>query len=189
MDLTYASELISVGLMPRPDEMVGQEYELARKHYLDVEKRQFPTAQFAKHVVELRMADRNWLDPGEFANEQPALEDYRLLVRTVIRNQEGQESPARFRHDKVVDFFLKLAFDDDPTLQVAHFDDPRFRGVYLLYAQTAAMDIARRLRDQLVLRAAATRDHALSDEFVRRLSLRDTDIVVEESDSTLATAG
>jgi hypothetical protein len=61
--------------------------------------------------------------------------------------------------------------------------------VYLLYAQTAAMDIARRLRDQLVLRAAATRDHALSDEFVRRLSLRDTDTVVRESDSTLATAG
>jgi len=88
-----------------------------------------------------------------------------------------------------VDFFLKLAFDDDPTLQVAHFDDPRFRGVYILYAQTAAMDIARRLRDQLVLRAAATRDHALSDEFVRRLSLRDTDTVVRESDSTLATAG
>jgi HEAT repeat protein len=190
MDLTYASELISVGLMPRPSEMVGQGFELARKHYLDVEKRQFPTALFAKHVVELRMADRNWLDPGDFANEQPALEDYRLLVRTVIRNQEGQEeSRPRFRHDKVVDFFLKLAFDDDPTLQVAHFDDPRFRGVYLLYAQTAAMDIARRLRDQLVLRAAATRDHALSDEFVRRLSLRDTDTVVKEPDSTLATAG
>jgi hypothetical protein len=78
------------------------------------------------------MADRNWLDPGEFANEQPALEDYRLLVRTIIRNQEGEEeSRPRFRHDKVADFFLKLAFADDPTLQVAHFDDPRFRGVYL----------------------------------------------------------
>jgi hypothetical protein len=33
------------------------------------------------------------------------------------------------------------------------------------------------------------RDHALSDEFVRRLSLRDTDTVVRESDLTLATAG
>jgi hypothetical protein len=32
------------------------------------------------------------------------------------------------------------------------FDDLRFRGVYLLYAQTAAMDVARRLRDQLVCR-------------------------------------
>lgn len=52
MDLTYASELISAGLMPRPSEIVGQGFELARKHYLDVEKREFPTAQFAKHVVE-----------------------------------------------------------------------------------------------------------------------------------------
>jgi hypothetical protein len=59
------------------------------------------------------------------------------------RRADGSSRP-RFRHDKVVDFFLKLAFDDDPSLQVAHFDDPRFRGVYLLYAQTAAIDLARR---------------------------------------------
>jgi hypothetical protein len=176
MDLFYASELIAAGLMPRPTEMVGQAFRLAEQHYLNVEKREFPTAQFAKRVVELRLADRNWLDPGEFANEQPTLENYRLLVRTTIRDQDGnEESRARFRHDKVVDFFLKLAFDNDPALQLAHFDDPRFRGVYLLYAQTAPIDIARRLRDQLVRRAATTRDHTLSDEFVRRLSLRDTD--------------
>jgi hypothetical protein len=39
------------------------------------------------------------------------------------------------------------------------------------------------------LRAATTRDHALSDEFVRRLSLRDTDTVVMKSDPVLATSG
>ena len=82
-----------------------------------------------------------------------------------------------------MDFYLKLAFDDDPAAQVAHFDDPRFRGVYLLYAQTAEVDIARRLRDKLVLRAATTRDHSLSDEFVRRLSLRDTEDVPETYDT------
>jgi hypothetical protein len=58
---------------------------------------------------------------------------------------------------EVIDFFLKLAFDDDPTLQIAHFDDQRFRGVYLLYTHTAAIDLARRLADQLVLRAVTTR--------------------------------
>jgi hypothetical protein len=179
MDLFYASELITAGLMPRPSEMVGQAFQLAQQHYLDIEKREFPTVQFAKRVVELRLADRNWLDSGEFANEQPALETFRLLVPAIIFNQEGkEESCRRFRHDKVVDFFLKLAFDDDPALQLAHFDDPRFRGVYLLYAQTATIDIARRLRDQLVRRAATTRDHTLSDEFVRRLSLRDSETVV-----------
>jgi hypothetical protein len=39
------------------------------------------------------------------------------------------------------------------------------------------------------LRAATTRDHALSDEFVRRLSLRDTDTVFMKSDPVLATSG
>ena len=176
MDLFYASEMIAAGVMPRPIEMVGQAFELAGKHYFNVTKREFPTQQFAKRVVALRLDDRNWLDPREFSNEQPALEAYRLLVLTDIRNQDGEEETRpRFRHDKVVDFFLKLAFDDDPSLQVTHFDDPRFRGVYLLYAQTAPIDLAHRIRDRLVLRAAVTRDHALSDEFVRRLSLRDTE--------------
>ena len=161
MDLTYASELISAGLIPRPSEMVGQGFELARKHYLDVEKREFPTAQFAKHVVELRVTDRNWLDPGEFANEQPALEDYRLLVRTVIRNQEGhEESRPRFRHDKVVDFFLKLAFDDDPTLQVVHFDPALPRCISSLCADGSDRCSSASPRSARLARCDDARSHA-----------------------------
>ncbi len=187
MDLTYASELISAGLMPRPDEMVGQAFELARRHYVEIAKREFPTSQFAKRVVDLRLADRNWLETGDFANEQASLETYRLLVRADILDEDGRaESRLRFRHDKVMDFFLKLAFDENPAAQIANFDDPRFRGVYLLYAQTAEIEVARHLRDQLVLRAATTRDHALSDEFVRRLSLRDTGAAAQSAGSLVA---
>ena len=77
----------------------------------------------------------------------------------------------RFRHDKVMDVLTKPAFEADPTLQIELLDDPRFRGVYLLFAQAEDRKIARRLRDLLVSHAARTGDNGLSNEFVRRFDL------------------
>jgi hypothetical protein len=50
--------------------------------------------------------------------------------------------------------------------------DPRFRGVYFLLALLLEPEHAVQLRDQLVLRAAKTRDHTVSDEFVTLLEAR-----------------
>ncbi len=66
-----------------------------------------------------------------------------------------------------MDVLTKRAFEIDEKLQVELVDDPRFRGVYLLFAQTADRTRARQIRDLLVSRAAKTRDHGLSDQFVR----------------------
>jgi hypothetical protein len=63
----------------------------------------------------------------------------------------------RFRHDKVMDVLMKPAFEADKALQIELIDDPRFRGVYLLFAQAADRDTARRLRDLLVSRGARNR--------------------------------
>jgi hypothetical protein len=59
------------------------------------------------------------------------------------------------------------AFEVDEKLQVELIDDPRFRGVYLLFAQGADRELARRIRDRLVSHAATTGDNGLSNEFVR----------------------
>jgi hypothetical protein len=53
-----------------------------------------------------------------------------------------------------------------------HMGDPRFRGVYFLLALLLEPEHARQLRDQLVVRAAKTRDHTVSDEFVTLLEVR-----------------
>jgi hypothetical protein len=48
-------------------------------------------------------------DP-RFAAECDALADFRLLLKRMEPNEEGKETPAwRFRHDKVLDFFLHIA--------------------------------------------------------------------------------
>lgn len=78
-----------------------------------------------------------------------------------------------FRHDKVMDFFMYRAFAADENLQQNFLDDPKFRGVYLPFAQSGELEAARLLRDLLVTRAAETLDHTLSDEFVRRFTARE----------------
>jgi hypothetical protein len=174
MDLTYAGELLAMGEMPRPAEMIDQAFRLACARYEAYAMRQFPELAFAHKAVELRAEDRNWLYADEFPNEQPVLQEYRLMVPRAIHGKDGKETVGLlFRHDKVMDFFMQIAFAHDERLQLDHMDDSKFRGVYLLFAQTADIETARRLRDLIVTRAADTLDHTLSDEFVRRLAIRD----------------
>jgi hypothetical protein len=175
MDLTYASELLALGEIPHPKDLLGQAFQLGCREYAEYTKREFPKIAFARKVVALRLQDRNWLDPEEFANEQPILQKYRLMIARSRRSSEGDEIVGvLFRHEKVMDFFMQIAFADSSQLQIKYLEDPKFRGVYLLFAQTADLETARRLRDLIVVRAAHNLDHSLSDEFVRRLSVRDS---------------
>jgi hypothetical protein len=66
-----------------------------------------------------------------------------------------------------MDVLTKRAFEVDDKLQIQFIDDPRFRGLYLLFAQGADRELARRIRDRLVSRAAKTGNNGLSNEFVR----------------------
>jgi GNAT superfamily N-acetyltransferase len=173
MDLTYAGELLALGQTPRPDEMIGQAFKLASDRYERHRQSMFPILDFARKAVELRNEGRNWLYQDEFAAEQEALREYRLMVPRTVYGRDGKEAVGLvFRHQKVWDFFMHLAFTEDKALQLGHIDDPRFRGVYLLFAQTADVETAQRLREIIIVHAADTKDHTLSDEFVRRLAIR-----------------
>ena len=103
-----------------------------------------------------------------FTAECDALADYRLLLRTEERSEDRKDAPAwRFRHDKVLDFFLYIAVTNRSKLEdrmAAHVGDPRFAGVQLLPAMRAPLDVAKKIRDRLTDHAVETRDHALADE-------------------------
>jgi HEAT repeat protein len=168
MDLTYGSELIALGQTPEPSQLIGQAFHLACEKYRDIYARDFPTLNFARKVVTIRIEDRNWLKTDEFGNEQGVLAQFRLIIpRPMNETADKQVIVMRFRHDKVMDVLTKRAFEVDDKLQIEFIDDTRFRGVYLLFAQGADREFARRIRDRLVSRAAKTGDNGLSNEFVR----------------------
>ena len=168
MDLTYGAELIAIGKTPLPSQMIAQAFQLACENYRATYDRDFPTLELARAAVKLRVADRNWLNTDEFANEQPSLAAFRLLIPRTTRERVDKEVLVmRFRHEKVIDVLTKRAFEVDKELQRELVDDPRFRGVYLLFAQAADRDQAQLIYRLLVSRAAHTGDNALSNEFVR----------------------
>jgi hypothetical protein len=177
-DLTFAADLLVQGAKPSATALIDEAFRLADEGavgepgYRDVAGQPFPSTRFGRLATEMRLEDRNWFKPEEFAAELPCLLQRRLLVRRAVSGPSGVEERIQFRHDRVWDFFIASAFLNDPELWFEHLADPRFRGVYLRIAETWPPDAAIKVRDQLVIAAAERGDHTTSDEFIKRLEAR-----------------
>ncbi len=128
--------------------------------------------EFGRHAVKMRLEDRNWLNPDEFAAEASCLLEQKLLISRAVKGAAGVVDRLMFRHERVWDFFIAAAFSDDPDLWDAHVTDPRFRGAYFRIAETWDPESAKMVREQLSLGAAESGDHSTSDEFIKRLERR-----------------
>jgi hypothetical protein len=178
-DLNFAADLLAQGLLPNATALIDEAFRLADQGtpgepgYRAVMGQPFPLARFGRHAVDMRVEDRNWYRPDEYPAEMPCLLARKLVVNRVVRGTVGEEQRIQFRHDRVWDFFIAAAFLADPDLWQKYLDDARFRGAYLRIAEAWDVDAAKRVRDRLVMSAAKTGDHTTSDEFVRRLDVRD----------------
>jgi hypothetical protein len=177
MDAQLAAEILARGETPDLLALQEQAFALMLADYARLyPDRSFPTERLAEAVYRMRLADRLDFAGDDFAEEIAVMEPHKMLLRRVTATAGGTTVAWRFRHDRLVDFFLYHAFfagADGPERQRAHLDDPRFRGVYLMIALRAPLDVARALRERLVVHAATTGDHSLSDDVVRLLLGRD----------------
>jgi hypothetical protein len=180
-DLTFAADLLAQGSKPSATALIDEAFRLADEGapgepgYRDKAGQPFPLTRFGRLAVAMRLEDRNWFKPEEFAEfavEVPCLLERRLLVQRAVRGPTGGEERIQFRHDRVWDFFIAAAFLGDPDLWFEHMGDPRFRGTYLRIAETWEPEAAAKVRDQLVVIAAERGDHTTSDEFIKRLETR-----------------
>jgi hypothetical protein len=105
-DLAFAAELLARGRMPSPTALVDEAFRLADEHYREVAKVPFPLDAFGGHAVKMRLEDRNWLNPDEFAAEASCLLEQRLLVSRALKGPQGVVDRLLFRHDRVWDFFI-----------------------------------------------------------------------------------
>jgi hypothetical protein len=175
MDLTTIALILAQGSEPDLLNLQETTFRRAAAQYAeDNQGAEFPLTAFCEHVYARRCdatgSERELIvlrDP-HYATECDALADQRMLLKTIERDAENKEGPAwRFRHDKVLDFFLFKAITNPGEMKdrlQRHVADTRFRGVYLLLALRAPLDLAREIRDQLQDHATETRDHVLSDE-------------------------
>jgi len=183
MDLTLVAQMLAVGETPDLLGLQRQQYELMAAEYERTCLLPFPLEAFSERVYQLRLADEAALAEAEFPAALRCLGRYKMMMSRQDKNRsedrgEGQaEKPMRqwyFRHDKIMEFFVVQTFlgENNPRT-IDHIDDPRFRGVYFLLVNLMPLPAARQLREALILYAAKTKDHTVSDTFVQLFQERD----------------
>ncbi|MFK7755101.1 MAG: HEAT repeat domain-containing protein [Sedimentitalea sp.] len=169
MDLTTVADMIARAKDPNLLDLRQQQYQIMTEDFARRNAgRKFPLHAFSERSFALRLADQNQFDEDEFPNELKRMVQHRMFVPSA----SSTTVVYAFRHDKIMDFFLYHAFLNDPSRQAEFLQDARFRGVYLLLATLLPYDDAMALRETLIDRAAQTRDHSLSDEFIQVIRSR-----------------
>ncbi len=179
MDLTLVAQMLSQGKQPDLFRLQEQQYNLMAAEYKQEWGHSFPLKKFSSSVYDMRLSDGTTLDAEEYHQELLSLEDekYKMVISRQWQSKNGEPMKEwYFRHDKIMDFFLVQNFlGDSDEIQIRlneHIGDPRFRGVYFLLANFLEANAAFQLRETLILYAANTNDHTVSDTFVKLLHSR-----------------
>jgi hypothetical protein len=101
------------------------------------------------------------------------METHHLTLRRFALRDGVEQVGWVFRHDRIHDFFVAHALMGRADRQRAFLSDPRLHGAYLMLAMLDSIAAARRLERILIDYAAASRDHALSDDLVNLHNARD----------------
>ena len=181
MDLTVVAQMIALGKTPDLFRLQEQQYQLMAADYRDRWNQDFPMKKFAEALYQLRLNDEKAIPPNEFLQELTSMEDeqYKMVVSRQWKDAKGEPQHEWYcRHDKIMEFFIVQTFLGDGDLAqnrlIDHMGDSRFRGVYFLLATLLSLDAAADLREKLILYAANTKDHTVSDTFVQLFHSRAT---------------
>jgi hypothetical protein len=177
LDATVAAELIAQGNTPDVLDLREQQYGEMAAQYKDKFGMEFQLQKVAETAYEMRVAGREEFVTEGLEREIAYMEDHRMLVeKSFIQDTDGKEKKWWvFRHEKFLEFFVVHAFRGaNRERREKHLGEPPFRGVYLRLALVLPMMDAEVLREILIVFAAATGDHSVSDDYIRILKQRQT---------------
>lgn len=174
MDLTLISHMLATNQKPDLFHLQKQQYDLMIKDYNNIYPgEEFPLKKFSQKVYEMRLEDKAVI-PEEFQRELLTMERHKMVLKRHIQDREGVSVIEwRFRHDKVMEFFIVQTFlGPHNERPVQHLGDPKFRGLYFLLAILMPLEEAGILREEIINYAADNKDHTVSDTFIRLLRAR-----------------
>ena len=102
MEAVLAAELLAAGQTPDPARLLEQRMEHLAEDFAAEHRAAFPAHPFAAHLLDWRHSGRPDPDLAQFDSVASFLARHRLLRKT-------GESGWRFRHDKILDWFLRPA--------------------------------------------------------------------------------
>ncbi len=170
MDLSIVGQMIGHGQSPNVFRLYEQQFRMMSAKYEKQYLQAFPIEKFSELVYQQRLkeTDNTEAPYQDFPNEVRCLEDFKMVLPIQNQNKETW----RFRHDKIMDYFIELTFERNAKRSEDHLGDPRFRGVYFMLATLMPDDAAMSLREELIQYAARTKDHTVSDTFVQLMRSR-----------------
>ena len=171
MDLTFVAQVIAAQEAPNLFRLQKQQYDQMAVEYQSLNIQPFPLEAFSEWLYELRLSDQPSLSAERFPDALARLEAHKMAGSRQSRVGDTVVTTWHFRHDKILDFFLRDAFTRKERT-AAHLDDPRFRGVYFMLAAELPLAEAAELREQLIQHASQTKDHHLADSVIGILRLR-----------------
>ncbi|EKQ69795.1 HEAT repeat-containing protein [Leptolyngbyaceae cyanobacterium JSC-12] len=174
MDLTVVASVIVNDKQPDLVRLQEQQYQVMAEDYqtkhLD---REFPLDEFSETVYQLRCSDAAALPEDPFLDEILCMARHKMVVSRQSIQPDGKPTKEwYFRHDKIAEFFILQTFLAHPERQEQHLGDPQFRGVYFMLASFLTLNDAIALREMLIQYAADTKDHTVSDSFIKLLRTR-----------------
>jgi hypothetical protein len=88
----------------------------------------------------MRLADEREIPSDQFGTELECMEQFKMVLR---REGPNGKRHWRFRHDKVMDFFIvQASLGPKNSRAMDHLADPRFHGVYFQLAALLPYDEA-----------------------------------------------
>jgi len=185
MDLSVVSLMLAHGQSPDLFSLQKQHYGIMADDYRRRNSNQeFPLAAFCERTYEMRLNETLTFAADEFGNELAVMADHKMVIPYQEVSVDADVSPRwTFRHDKVMDFFLVHAFTgEDNERPKEHLGDAQFRGTYLQLATLLSLREAETLERLLIEHAADSKDHSVSDEFVKLLRGRRGDASAKVSE-------
>ena len=176
MDLTVLAHVIANERSPNLFELQKQYYDLLADDYANrvPGNLSFPLVRFSEYMYQLRLTNEFVFADDGFTDELAIMEDHKMVVRYYKNDIRADPVPRWvFRHDKIMDFFLvQTLLGAKNTRPRQHLYDPRFRGALLQMASLIPLNEAEVLERELINHAADTRDHSVSDDFIKVLRSR-----------------
>jgi hypothetical protein len=170
MDLTIVAQMLIkdkrpnlLNLQKEYYEIMAEDFQRTHPHIIGG----FPLQKFSENVFQMRLNDITPLPYEEYHSEIECMEDHKMVLSRQYQSSGNEKQEWFFRHDKIRDFFIVQTFLRNPARQTEYLDDPRFRGVYFLLATYLSYEDAHSLREEIIQYAAETKDHSVSDEFIK----------------------
>ncbi len=174
MDLALVACMISRDKSPDIFQLREQQYLLMTADYEHIHPgKHFPIEEFSETIYQMRINDQAVIPHHHFSDEVTCMDRHKMVLRRQFRNLDGKQIQEwYFRHDKIMEYFIVRTFLGESDRPRKHFGEARFRGVYFLLATLLDYEDALALRDQLMLYAAETKDHTVSDTFIQLVHSR-----------------